>query len=99
VAKFVLVYIHTLCVSVAAIRTTTAVRLHFLQSLLRQEMAYFDSKDAGSPSVKVTTNANLINNGISDKLSSMISSLSTFVAAFVVAFAVQWKLTLVSLSY
>lgn len=98
VAKFILTYVHTVTISLAAIWTTKALRIHFLQSLLRQDIAYFDSKDTGSPSIKVTTNGNLVNNGIADKLSQTISSVSTFVAAFVVAFAIQWKLTLITIA-
>ncbi len=97
IAKFFLVYIHTVGVSIAAIRATKALRLDFLQSLLRQDMSYFDSKEAGSPSVKVTTNGNSVTNGISEKLSIFVQSCATFVAAFVVAFAVQWKLTLITI--
>lgn len=97
VVKFVLVYTYSVLISIAAIRTTKALRLHFLQSLLRQEMAFFDSKEGGSPSVKVTTNGNLVTNGISEKLAIAIQSISTFVAAFAIAFAVQWKLTLITL--
>lgn len=97
IAKFLLTYIHTLAVSLAAIQTTKALRLHFLQSLLRQDMGYFDSNDTGSPSIKVTTNGNQVNNGISDKLSQTIASIATFVAAFAVAFAIQWKLTLITI--
>lgn len=98
VAKFVLVYIHTVCVSIAAIRTTKALRVDFLKSLLRQNIAFFDSDEAGSPSVKITTSANLINQGISEKLTLTISGISTFVTAFIIAFAVQWKLTLITIS-
>lgn len=97
VAKFILTYIHTVAVSLAAIGTTKALRLHFMSSLLRQDMTYFDSKDNGSPSIKVTTNGNLINNGISDKLSQTVASIASFVAAFAVAFAIQWKLTLITI--
>ncbi|KAF7553108.1 hypothetical protein G7Z17_g3861 [Cylindrodendrum hubeiense] len=97
IAKFFLVYIHTVCVSTAAIRATKALRLDFLQSLLRQDMSYFDSEDTGSPSVKVTTNGNLVTSGISEKLSIFIQSCSTFVVAFIVAFVVQWKLTLITI--
>lgn len=97
VAKFLLVYIHTVCISMAAIRTTKALRVDFMTSLLRQEIAYFDSKDAGSPSVKVTSTANLINQGISEKLSLTIQGISTLITAFIVAFAVQWKLTLITI--
>ncbi|KAL9091601.1 MAG: hypothetical protein Q9159_001339 [Coniocarpon cinnabarinum] len=96
IAKFCLVYIHSVAVSIAAIRATKALRLDFLQSLLRQDMSYFDSKAAESPSVKGTTNGNHVTNGISEKLSIFVQSCATFVAAFVVAFAVQWKLTLIT---
>ncbi|KAH1862680.1 hypothetical protein KXW42_006259 [Aspergillus fumigatus] len=89
IAKFVLVYIHTAAASIAAIRATKALRLDFLHSLMRQDMSYFDSNAAGSPSVKVT-------NGLSEKLSVFVQSCATFIAAFVVAFAVQWKLTLIT---
>lgn len=95
VAKFVLVYVHSLGASIAAIRTTKALRLEFLQRLLRQDMTFFDSKEGGSPSVKVTTNGNNVNNGISDKLTLLIQSISTMVSAFIIALVVQWKLTLI----
>lgn len=96
IAKFVLVYIHTAAASIAAIRATKALRLDFLHSLMRQDMSYFDSNAAGSPSVEVTTNGNLVTNGLSEKLSVFVQSCATFIAAFVVAFAVQWKLTLIT---
>ncbi|KAM5458261.1 putative ABC-type xenobiotic transporter [Microsporum audouinii] len=89
IAKFFLVYVHTVAASTAAIRATKALRLDFLQSLLRQDTSYFDSKKDGSPSVKVTTNGNIITNGISEKLSVFVQSCATFVAAFAVAFGVQ----------
>ncbi|EFQ97875.1 multidrug resistance protein 1 [Nannizzia gypsea CBS 118893] len=96
-AKFFLVYIHTLTASIAAIRATKALRLDFMQSLLRQDTSYFDSNKDGSPSVKVTMNGNIVTNGISEKLSVFIQSCATFVAAFAVAFGVQWKLTLITI--
>lgn len=96
-ARFFFIYLHTVCVSIAAIRATKALRLDFLQSLLRQDMSYFDSKEAGSSSAKVTTNGNLVTNGISDRLSTTVQSCATVIAAFVVAFAVQWKLTLITI--
>ncbi|EME83753.1 ABC transporter, ABC-B family, MDR type [Pseudocercospora fijiensis CIRAD86] len=98
IAKLVLSYVHTLCISISAIRTTKALRVDFMKSLLRQEVAYFDSPEAGSPAVKVTTTSNLINQGISEKLTLTIQSVSTFVAVFVVAFISQWKLTLITLA-
>jgi ATP-binding cassette subfamily B (MDR/TAP) protein 1 len=98
IAKFVLVYVYCLSASVAAVRTTKALRLDFLQSLLRQEISFFDSQEGGSPSIKVTTNGNNINNGISDKPLLLIQSVSTMVSAFIIALLVQWKLALICVS-
>ena len=81
----------------AAIRCTKSLRVHFLESLLRQDIGYFDSKETGSPSVKVTSSGNLVTNGISERLSVFIQSCSLFVSAFCVAFAVQWKLTFITI--
>jgi ATP-binding cassette, subfamily B (MDR/TAP), member 1 len=55
VARFVLGYIGTLCVCIAAARTTKAVRKHFLDKLLRQEIAHFDIKGGGAVAGQVTT--------------------------------------------
>ncbi|PLB48611.1 ATP-binding cassette multidrug transport protein [Aspergillus steynii IBT 23096] len=97
VAKFGLVYIWTLSLSVSSLRTTKAVRIAFLTRLLQQDIAYFDSNQGGSPVVQVTTNANLVNQGISEKLGFAVQGVATFVAAFIVAFVVQWKLTLITI--
>jgi ATP-binding cassette subfamily B (MDR/TAP) protein 1 len=85
-------------ISVAAIRTTKALRIDFIKHILRQDIAYFDSDSAASVTVQATTNGNNVNNGISEKLTLTIQGLSTFVSAFVVAFAIQWKLTLITVA-
>lgn len=46
----------------------------------------------------MTTNGNLVNQGISEKLGLTIQATSTFFSAFIVAFAVQWKLTFITLA-
>lgn len=98
VAKFTLFYIHSILISISAIRTTKALRVDFVKHTLRQNIAYFDSAEAGSVTSQVTTSSNNVSSGISEKLSLTIQGLSTFVTAFIVAFAVQWKLTLIVIS-
>jgi ATP-binding cassette, subfamily B (MDR/TAP), member 1 len=83
--------------SISAIRITKAIRIATLQQTLRQDIGYFDTHKTSSISVQVTTNGNLINNGISEKLGLIIQAISTFIAAFAVAFAVNWKLTLITI--
>ncbi len=55
IARFVIGYIATLCICIAATRTTRALRKAFLDSLLRQEVWYFDREGNGSPATQVTT--------------------------------------------
>ncbi|KAF2629041.1 multidrug resistance protein-like protein 1 [Macroventuria anomochaeta] len=97
IAKFACVYIHSVLISISAIRTTKALRIDFIKHILRQNIAYFDADAAASVTVQATTNGNNVNNGISEKLTLTIQAVSTFVTAFIVAFAVQWKLTLITL--
>lgn len=84
--------------SIAAIRTTKAMRIAFLEHTLRQEAWYFDEQGNGSIASQVTTNGNKINTGIAEKLSIFFQSLATFLVAFVVALAIQWKLALITMS-
>ncbi|KOC12106.1 ATP-binding cassette multidrug transport protein [Aspergillus flavus AF70] len=97
IGKFVLVYAWTLSLSVSAVRTTKSLRIAFLTHLLRQDIGFFDRNESGSSVVQLTTNANLVNQGISEKLGFAVQGTATFVAAFIVAFVVQWKLTLITI--
>ncbi|PHH60177.1 hypothetical protein CDD81_2063 [Ophiocordyceps australis] len=97
IAKFGLTYVWTILINITAIRTTKKLRVDFVRQTLRQEVSFFDSPSA-SVSSQITTNGNLINNGISEKLGLTIQAIATFIAAFVVAFSVQWKLTLIVLA-
>jgi hypothetical protein len=54
-ARFVLGYLGTLCICVAAARTTCALREDFLDKLLRQDVAHFDKGGSGSAATQVTT--------------------------------------------
>lgn len=55
IGRFVLTYVGTLSVCIAAISTTNNLRKEFLGSLLRQEVAYFDLEGNGSVASQTTT--------------------------------------------
>jgi hypothetical protein len=57
-ARFVLGYLGTLCICIAAARTTCALREDFLDKLLRQDVAHFDKGGSGSAATQVTTSEN-----------------------------------------
>nr|POF05420.1 leptomycin b resistance protein pmd1 [Quercus suber] len=98
VARFVIGYGATLCICIAATRTTRSIRKAFLESTLRQEVWHFDKHSNGSAASQVTTNGNRINQGIAEKLYTCIQGASLFFSAYIVALSVQWKLALIVMS-
>lgn len=58
VARFVIGYLGTLCICIAAARTTCSLRKDFMGKLLRQEVAHFDKASSGSAATQVTTSKN-----------------------------------------
>ncbi|KAJ9635107.1 hypothetical protein H2199_008593 [Coniosporium tulheliwenetii] len=98
VGRCVINYIGTLCVCIAATRTTNSLRKAFLDSLVRKEIAHFDIADNGSTAAQVATNGNRINQGIAEKLYTFVNGISLFFSAYIVALTVQWKLALITMS-
>ena len=98
VGRFIVVYFTNIAVTVAAIRTTRALRRAFLECTLRQEVWHFDKQSNGAAATQVTTNGNRVNQGIAEKLAFTVQAGSLFFSSFIVALAVQWKLALISMS-
>ncbi|KAL7267348.1 hypothetical protein RUND412_010070, partial [Rhizina undulata] len=96
IGKFILVYIHTTVFTLAGIRMTRSIRLAYIKSLLRQDIPYFDMCLPGSVATRITTNANMIQTGLSEKVGVGIQGFSMLTTAFVVAFIQNWKLTFVT---
>lgn len=97
IAKLVVFYVGTVTISFAAMRTVRALRIDCIDKTLRQEIAFFDSGNTGATAVKVTTNANLVQQGIAEKFGLIVQAISALVTAFIVALAVQWKLALITI--
>lgn len=95
IGKFILVYLHTTCFTIAATRMTRGLRLAYIKSILRQEIAYFDICTPGTVATRISTNGNLIQAGLGEKVGIFLQGLSMLISAFVVAFTQGWKLTLV----
>jgi ATP-binding cassette, subfamily B (MDR/TAP), member 1 len=92
VARFVIGYVGTLAISIAAARVTRSVRQAYLEATLRQEISFFDQESTGSAATQVTTNGNRINQGIAEKVFTLVQGFALFFSAFIVALSVQWKL-------
>ena len=96
IGEFALVYVGTAGFIYSGERISNQIREHYLQSCLRQNIAYFDTKmSSGEITTSITTDINQIKTGISEKLGITLAAVATFVSAFVIGFVSYWKLTLV----
>ncbi|CAH0051446.1 unnamed protein product [Clonostachys solani] len=95
IARFVCTYVYSSLLTYVALRITRNLRYRYLKSALGQEVGFFDMGTGGSISMQVTSNAKLIQSGISEKLGQVFQAVSTMVASFIIAFISQWKLTLI----
>ncbi|KAM5379595.1 hypothetical protein ACJZ2D_003943 [Fusarium nematophilum] len=76
----------------------TYIREHYLESCMRQNIGFFDKLGAGEVTTRITSDTNLIQDGISEKVSLTMAALATFISAFVIGFVKYWKLTLILFS-
>ncbi|KAJ4268428.1 hypothetical protein NW762_002491 [Fusarium torreyae] len=72
--------------------------LHYLQRLFGQSIHVLDSMPPGYATGTITSTANVLQLGISEKLGIFVEYNSTIVAAIIVAFVKNWSLTLVTSS-
>ncbi|KAL9084011.1 MAG: hypothetical protein Q9165_008287 [Trypethelium subeluteriae] len=98
VGRFILEYVSMFAFRMVGIRISAALRHAYLSALLGQPVSVVDKLPSGSATDSLTTAANTIQMGISDKLGLLIQSLSLLISAYVVAFKYSWRLTLVSSS-
>lgn len=95
IGQFVVTYIATVGFIFVGENISTRIREHYLESCLRQNIGFFDKLGTGEVITRITSDTNIIQDGISEKMAVTIGAISTFVTAFVIAFATSWKLTLI----
>lgn len=96
--RWALSSISKFCFRMIGIRMSSAVRHHYLRSLLAQSIHVIDSIPAGAPAAAITTTSNTLQIGISERLGTLLQFICTIVAAFIVSFVWSWDLTLVTSS-
>ena len=80
------------------IRLSSAIRLHYLRQLFGQSIHVLDSMPPGYATGTITSTANVLQLGISEKLGVFVEFNATIIAAIIVAFKVNWRLTLVTMT-
>ncbi|KAI0203939.1 multidrug resistance protein [Astrocystis sublimbata] len=96
--RFVLAYVNKFAYRMIGIRMSAAIRLHYLRCLFAQTIHVLDSMPPGSAAGTITTTANTLQLGISEKLGTLIEYTATMIAAIVIAFVYSWSQALVTSS-
>ena len=92
---FVSVYITTIGFYYTGERITRNLRRTYLQTIIGQNMAFFDTLGAGELTTHITSDITLIQEGITGNLSVSLTAAATFISAFIIAFVEYWKLALI----
>ncbi|KXG52415.1 ABC transporter, integral membrane type 1 [Penicillium griseofulvum] len=86
IGEFVTIYVSTVGFIYTGEHVTQKIREHYLEAILRQNIAYFDKLGAGEVTTRITADTNLIQDGVSEKVGLTLTAVATFVTAFVVAY-------------
>ena len=84
--------------SLLAERVANGVRTRFLASLLRTDIAFYDTASTGALSGRLTTDVALVHGAVGQKLGLFIQLFATLLTGIVIGFWYSWELTLVTLS-
>ncbi|KAI1259285.1 P-loop containing nucleoside triphosphate hydrolase protein [Xylariaceae sp. FL1019] len=96
--RFILTYINKFAYRMIGIRMSAAIRLDYLRALFGQTIHVLDSMPPGSAAGTITTTANTLQLGISEKLGTLVEYTTTIIAAIIIAFKYSWSQALVTSS-
>ncbi|KAK7871055.1 hypothetical protein R5R35_007257 [Gryllus longicercus] len=86
------------CLNYSAHRQVGRVRRLFLRAVLRQEMAWFDTRNPSSFASRLTEDLDKMQDGIGEKLGMFMFLVVSFVSSVIMSLLYGWELTLVVLS-
>ncbi|KAI4321911.1 hypothetical protein MLD38_035238 [Melastoma candidum] len=97
-------FVEGLCWARTAERQTSRMRMTYLKSVLRQEVGFFDTQEAGSSTTykvisTISADANTIQVAICEKIPDCLAYVSTFFFCLLVALLLSWKLALAALPF
>jgi ATP-binding cassette subfamily B (MDR/TAP) protein 1 len=76
-------------------RIATKIRHAYLTAVLRQNIAFFDNTGAGEVAIRISTDVNLVQDGISQKIGLIAYGVTGFFSGIIVALVKEWHLALV----
>jgi ATP-binding cassette subfamily B (MDR/TAP) protein 1 len=70
------------------------VRETYLQSILRQDIAFFDTVGAGEVATRIQNDTHLVQEAISEKVAIVFFTIAAFFSSIIIAYIKNWKLAL-----
>ena len=98
IGSFVTSYISVVGFSYTGERITQQIRELYLRAIFRQNIAFFDFLGSGEVTTRISSDMNLVQDGIGQKIGLFVTGVSMFVSALIVGFIRSWKLSLIMLS-
>ncbi|KAK3823507.1 MAG: P-loop containing nucleoside triphosphate hydrolase protein [Benniella sp.] len=98
-AMFVAAYGQQCFWTLSAEHQSKRIREMYFHAILRQDMGWHDTGKANeSLTTRLSSDTQLIFDGLADKVGLTLSNLTTFIAGFIIGFIKGWKLSLVLLA-
>ncbi|KAF2119336.1 P-loop containing nucleoside triphosphate hydrolase protein [Lophiotrema nucula] len=98
IGSLITTYISVIGFSYTGERITQQIRELYLRAIFRQNIAFFDFLGSGEITTRISSDMNLVQDGVGQKVGLFISGCAMFVSAIVVGFVRSWKLALIMLS-
>ncbi|CAB4481222.1 uncharacterized protein OCT59_003157 [Rhizophagus irregularis] len=71
------------------------IRQLYYSSILRQDIAFFDTVPTGDVTTRISGDVNIYQEGISEKVGLITQQFAVFISGFAIAYSKGWKLSLV----
>ncbi|KAG9508871.1 Bile salt export pump, partial [Fragariocoptes setiger] len=97
VTRLVSLYLALLCFNIAASNQARRVKKLFFRSLLRQEIAWFESNRSGDFALRITSDLTKFEEGIGEKIALCLNALFAWILSIASSFYYGWELTLACL--
>ena len=98
IAGLFVAYLQAAMWMISSERQAKKMRRAYIQSLLRQDIGWYDTQDSGEFATRVASDTQLVQEAISEKFSLVLQKVATLIAGLGVAFSKGWQLTLVMLA-
>ncbi|KAJ1935364.1 hypothetical protein FBU59_005409, partial [Linderina macrospora] len=97
ILMWILSYSLNACWTIAAENQGLRIRELYYESIMRQDIGWFDTIKTGELTTRITNDVNLVQDGIGEKWGFIMMNTTSFITGFVIALAKGWDLALICL--